>query len=56
LRGPSGSIALRKVRSSASTFVSRRSWVMTCGSFTTKRKSGGVCAAQLATADRDGVA
>jgi hypothetical protein len=56
LRGPRGSIAVRKVRSSPSTFVSRRSWVISCGSFTTNRKSGGVCAAHEATVDRDGVA
>ena len=54
--GPSGSIAARNARSSPSTLLRRRSCVMTCGNFTTNLKSGGVCAAQEATVDGDGVA
>ena len=55
-RGPSGSIAARKARSSAPASVSRRSCVTAFGSFTTNRKSGPVCCAQEATVSRAGVA
>jgi hypothetical protein len=56
VRAPSGSIASRKIRSSSSAPVSRRSCVMRLGSLITNRKPGPVCSAHEATVSRAGVA